>query len=166
MRSRAAEALGELGEAAATPEVVSALVQVFTDESHSLVRGSAAEALGKLSEAAATAEVVSVLVRAVADDADSYVRRHAAEALGKLSKAAATSEAVSVLVRAVTDDADSGVGSSAAQAIIALQNLKPGWRIFERAMGSRYHSIRVSALVALPSPDPVTGIIGHTGGLG
>ena len=207
VRERAVRALHQLGEAAATPEVVGVLVGVVTDDANNKMRRSAASALGKLGEAAATPEVLGALVRAVTNDADSDVRKWAAQALGNLGEAAATPEAVSVLTRAVKDDADLGVrriaaaalgrlgqaaatpevvsvllqtlgrqrGSArfvpgnidwecedAAAVLITFQNLRPARRIFEQGkIGSRFDVAKVTVLASLPSPDPITGIIGE-----
>jgi HEAT repeat protein len=110
VRRNAALALGNLGAAAATAEVLSHLI-TLTSDAKELVRSYAALALGKLG--AATAEVLSHLIT-LTEDADESVRSYAAEALGKLG--AATAEVLSHLIT-LTEDADESVRSYAAEAL-------------------------------------------------
>ena len=67
VRWNACEALGALGEKAATSEVITALVTAMGDENGS-VRGNACRALGALGEKAATSEVITALVTAMGDE--------------------------------------------------------------------------------------------------
>jgi HEAT repeat protein len=101
MRQAAAQALGGLGAAAATPEVLTALLHILTDPDAG-VRGQAAEALGRLG-VAATSEVLTALLHALTDP-DAGVRGQAAEALGRLG-VAATPEVLTALLHALTDPA-------------------------------------------------------------
>jgi len=78
-RGVAALALGQLGEKAATREVMLRLLQLFRDSAYD-VRKSAASALGRLGTKAATPEVAGLLV-AVLDDSYYYTRSGAASAL-------------------------------------------------------------------------------------
>jgi energy-coupling factor transporter ATP-binding protein EcfA2 len=114
VRASAADALGRLGAAAATPEVVAQLVALIQDGNEG-VRASAVYALGRLGAAAATPEVVARLV-ALIQDGNEGVRASAADALGRLGAAAATPEVVARLV-ALTKDGNEGVRASAASAL-------------------------------------------------
>jgi len=63
VRWAAAEALGEMGKAAATPEVVGALLGRLRDgDEDPFVRSAAARALGRMGPRAATPEVLRALV--------------------------------------------------------------------------------------------------------
>ncbi len=114
VRFNAAFALGRLGAAAATPEVVARLVALSQDADND-VRYRAAFTLGELGAAAATPEVVARLV-ALSQDADNDVRSCAASALGELGAAAATPEVLARLL-ALSQDADNDVRSFAASAL-------------------------------------------------
>ncbi|CAF4941461.1 unnamed protein product, partial [Rotaria socialis] len=103
---RACEALGKLGEKAATNEVIAALINATRDED-SDVRWNACQALGKLDEKAATNEVIAALINATRD-ADFSVRQTACVALGNLGEKAATNEVIDSLVNFIgtIDDSD------------------------------------------------------------
>ncbi|HEX5037882.1 MAG TPA: HEAT repeat domain-containing protein [bacterium] len=73
-RSKAAEALGELGD----PRAIKPLIRALGD-GDKLVRMAAAEALGELGDPRA----VKPLIRALGDD-DAWVRSDASKSLGKL----------------------------------------------------------------------------------
>ncbi|WP_375466462.1 HEAT repeat domain-containing protein, partial [uncultured Nostoc sp.] len=87
VRASAAEALGNLGPAAAN--YVPDIAQILKDEKvDKYVRASAAEALGNLGPAAAN--YVPDIAQILKDEkVDKYVRASAAEALGNLGPAAA-----------------------------------------------------------------------------
>jgi len=89
VRSSAASALGQLGEAAA----VEPLIVALRDE-NSYVRSSAASALGQLGEAAAVEPLISAL-----SDADRSVCSSAARALGSLG----ATQALPILVGLVPE---------------------------------------------------------------
>ena len=127
-------ALGEMGEKAATSEVISRLVSALGDE-NSNVRASACVALGEMGEKAATSEVISKLVSALGDE-NSNVRESACDALGKMGEKAATSEVISKLASALGDE-DSDVRRSACDALAKMG---------EKAATSEVISKLVSAL--------------------
>ncbi|MBD2456062.1 HEAT repeat domain-containing protein [Nostoc sp. FACHB-87] len=117
VRGSAAEALGNLGQAAAM--YVPDIAQILKDEKvDSGVRGSAAEALGNLGQAAAN--YVPDIAQILKDEkVDKYVRGSAAVALGNLGQAAANY--VPDILKFLKDEkVDSNVRGSAA---VALGNL-------------------------------------------
>ena len=79
----AARALRQMGAAAATPEVVTALLQALAESDSNVLRQAAAWVLGQLGAAAATPGVVTALLQALADP-DAHVRWAAAATLGRL----------------------------------------------------------------------------------
>lgn len=88
VRLEAARALGEMGEAAATPEVLRALVGRLRDRSEtSGVRAQAAWALKRMGPSAAVPEVLEAL-RACLGDGDDWVGYVAAWTLEALVRAA------------------------------------------------------------------------------
>lgn len=103
----AADALGEIGPAAAAAVLIEALLH----DTNFFVRQSAAHVLGKIGPAAAAA--VPALIEALHDD-DRNVRRPAADVLGKIGPAAAA--AVPVLIETLRDD-DRNVRRKAAHAL-------------------------------------------------
>ncbi|CAF4816737.1 unnamed protein product, partial [Rotaria magnacalcarata] len=66
-RKAACEALGGIGEKAATPEVIDALIHAMGDEDDS-IRTSACITLRNIGEKAATPEVIAALVHAMEDE--------------------------------------------------------------------------------------------------
>jgi HEAT repeat protein len=100
----ACEALGKIGEKAATNEVITKLVSALGDESDE-VRRNACEALGKMGEKAAMNEVITKLVSALGAESDD-IRRNACIALGKIGEKAATNEVITKLVSALGDEND------------------------------------------------------------
>jgi HEAT repeat protein len=102
MRSSAAEALGNLGDARA----LDPLLPLLNDTNHK-VRNSAAGALGKLGDARAVDPLLPLL-----KDTDIWVRRSAAEALGNLGDARALDPLLLLL-----KDTDIWVRRSAAEAL-------------------------------------------------
>ncbi|MEH2364839.1 HEAT repeat domain-containing protein [Nostoc sp.] len=114
VRSGAAVALGNLGDAAAkyVPDIANILKDKKVDAS---VRNSAAEALGKLGDAAA--KYVPDIANILKDEkVPAYVRRSAAEALGKLGDAAA--KYVPDILNILKDEkVDASVRGSAASAL-------------------------------------------------
>ena len=81
VRAAAAEALGAMGEAAATPKVLQALTECLRDKDEG-VRYAAAGALGRMGKAAAQPEVIRTLVKRLQRDPSLAVRRNAARTLG------------------------------------------------------------------------------------
>ncbi|CAF1422781.1 unnamed protein product [Didymodactylos carnosus] len=98
----ACEALGKLGEKAATSEVIRALLNALGDENDA-VRSSACEALGNMGDKAATSEVIRALLNALCD-AQNLVRYSAREALETMGDEAATSELIRALLNALGDE--------------------------------------------------------------
>jgi HEAT repeat protein len=86
------EALGHLGAAAATPEVISRLLELTHDVDRD-VRIKVVEALGDLGAAAATPEVISRLLE-LTHDVDKYVHIKVVKALGDLGTAAGNSQVI------------------------------------------------------------------------
>jgi hypothetical protein len=104
VRANACVVLGEMGEKAATNEVVTKLVSALGDESDD-VRWKACRALGKIGEKAATKEVISKLVSALGDESND-VRWNAREALGEIGEKTATNEVITKLVTVLGEESD------------------------------------------------------------
>ena len=102
VRSTAATALGQIGDASAVP----ALIEALKDEDHH-VRWKAGDGLGKIGDASA----VPALVEALQDKVE-WVRQSAAEALGKIGGASAGLALIEAL-----KDKDEHVRRSAADAL-------------------------------------------------
>jgi len=117
VRGEAAWALGAMGTAAATPEVLGALIQRLRKDEDGGVRYEAAKALGKIGKAAATPEVIEALVQALRKDEDRDVRQKAAWALGKMGAAAATPEVLQALAERLLQDESGRVREEAAGAL-------------------------------------------------
>ena len=100
-RLTAAAALGQMGQAAATPEVVAALLRLLSDPVRAIRRAAVAVS-GQMSQAAATPEVFAALLGLLPDPAGT-VRRAAAAALGQMGQAAATPEVVAALLKLLSD---------------------------------------------------------------
>jgi HEAT repeat protein len=119
VRSSAAEALGNLGNAAA--KYVPDILNILKDEKvDAYVRSSAASALGNLGDAAA--KYVPDIAKILKDEkVDASVRSSAAEALGNLGNAAA--KYVPDILNILKDEkVDAYVRSSAASALGNLGN--------------------------------------------
>ena len=99
----ACDALGEMGEKAATSEVISKLVSAALNYPNVDVRQRACAALGAMGEKAATSEVISKLVNALNDE-NEEVRRSACDVLGRMGEKAATSEVINKLASALNDE--------------------------------------------------------------
>lgn len=112
VRSSAAEALGEIGVAAA--RAVPALSNVLENDEHSIVQSNAAEALGKIHDR----QAIPVLTAALEIE-DEYVRSKAIgalEAFGAEAKAA-----IPALVRAVNSDEANGCLAASALGAIDIE---------------------------------------------
>jgi HEAT repeat protein len=144
VRYAAAQALGAMGPAAATPEVLQALLACLRDEDGE-VRWAAAEALGQMGPAAATPEVLQALMGCLRDE-DGSVRAAAAGALGAMGPAAATPEVLQALLERLQDE-DRHVRRAAAEALTAWH--RQGLRLFRDAQG-RWTVRTVEELSALP----------------
>ncbi|MBD2299249.1 HEAT repeat domain-containing protein [Nostoc sp. FACHB-190] len=121
VRGSAAEALGNLGQAAANyvPDILKFLKDEKVDNS---VRGSAAEALGNLGQAAAN-YVPDILKFLKDEKVDNSVRGSAAVALGNLGQAAANY--VPDIAQILKDEkVDNSVRGSAAVALGKIRQLK------------------------------------------
>ena len=114
---KACETLGNMGEKAATDEVITKLLNALRDRK-SWARNSASIALEKMREKAATDEVITKLVCALEDESD-HVRSWACQALGSLGEKAATDDVITKLVCALEDESDH-VRSWACQALGSL----------------------------------------------
>jgi HEAT repeat protein len=122
VRGRAAEGLGRMGSAAATPEVLAQLTECLHDPQKAM-RRRAAEALGQMGSAAATPEVLARLIELLRDP-DEDLRYGAATALGRLGSAAATAEVLACLA------ALGGGVTSVMLRVVALEGLHNGVRWF------------------------------------
>jgi HEAT repeat protein/energy-coupling factor transporter ATP-binding protein EcfA2 len=101
VQSRAVAALGEMGAAAATPDIYAAL-HTALKEPESEVRLRAAWALGEMGAAAATPDIHAALHTALKEP-ESEVRLRAVWALGEMGAAAATPDIIVVLLAALKD---------------------------------------------------------------
>jgi HEAT repeat protein len=172
----AVQALGELGAAAATPEVLTALLHAMGNPVAD-VRWAAAWALGQLG--AATPEVLTALLHALGDsyagvrfmavlallraaapealtallhilaDPDAEVRGLAAMTLGQLGAAAATPEVLTALLHAL-GDSDAEVRREAAMALGQLGAATPEvLTALLHALGNPDTNMRQGAAMAL-----------------
>ncbi|GBE90945.1 HEAT repeat domain-containing protein [Nostoc cycadae] len=107
VRSKAAEALGNIGN----PQAVDALISALND-SDSDVRSKAAEALGNIGNLQAVDALISAL-----NDSERYVRSNAVEALGKIGNL----QAVDALISAL-NDSERYVRSNAVEALTKIEN--------------------------------------------
>ncbi len=159
MRRHAADAVGYLGEAVATPNVLDRLLRLLSDEDKN-VRSSAARALRALNDAAATPEVVDVLLALLSDSdkgcdvrysaVEADVRSFAAKTLGYLGKVAMTKVMDALL--ALLSDKDRIVRSSAAAALGNLGTTAAKPQILEALLSllsDKDSGVRSSAAVAL-----------------
>jgi len=149
VRWGAYEALGKMGEKAATNEVVDKLVSAVGDKDF-MVRESACRALGNIREKAATNEVIDKLVSALGDQNDT-VRRSACEALGKMGEKAATNEVIEMLVSALGDQDDS-VRYSACEALGDMGEKAATNEVIDKLvslLGDQDYSVRMSVCEAL-----------------
>ncbi len=131
-QTSAAEALGKLGSAAATPEVLNALVAALKniDPPHNFsflgnekynVRGNAAFALGQMGIAAITSRVLNALITTLKDE-NIIVRIKAAQALGKLGAlTTAVDQIMAILVQVALKEEESFVRRPIALALKQLQ---------------------------------------------
>jgi HEAT repeat protein len=104
VRENAYKALRQMGEKAATNEVITKLVSVLGNQSDD-IRMTACYALGKMGEKGATNAVITKLVSTLGDQSND-VRKTACEALGKIGEKAATNEVVTKLVSALGDQSN------------------------------------------------------------
>jgi HEAT repeat protein len=161
----AATWIENLGEGAATADVVRTLVRAVTDYEDDLVRMNAVRILGKLGEAAATTEVVSVMLGAFSDAYErtgEYIRFYPSQtwegmmreavvdALGELGESGATTEMVRVLLQTFTDDPDPRVCRAAGEALGKLGEAAGVVSVLLRAVtGDADSTVRASAICAL-----------------
>jgi HEAT repeat protein len=149
IRLVACDALGKMGEKAATSAVINRLVSALGDEDWK-VRRSACDALGKMGEKAATSEVINRLVSELGHE-DWKVRSSACDALSKMGEKAATSEVINRLVSALGDE-DSSVRSSACDALSKIGEKAATSEVINRlvsALGDEDFGVRSSACDAL-----------------
>jgi len=95
-------AVGNIGEKAATKEVIDKLVIALTDED-AKIRRNACYAVGNIGQKAATKVVIDKLAIALTDE-DRSVRESAFDAVGKIGEKATTKEVIDKLVIALTDE--------------------------------------------------------------
>ncbi|CAF1532296.1 unnamed protein product [Adineta ricciae] len=114
LKRKACNALGHIGEKAATKEVIDGLVEALKSDDFRL-RSSACYALGRMGEKAATKEVIDGLLEALKSNDDS-MRYMACDALGRMGEKAATKEVIDGLVEALTSD-DNELRSNACDAL-------------------------------------------------
>jgi HEAT repeat protein len=108
---RAASVLGRMGAAAATPEVLAALLMLLSDADRE-GRRMAALVLGRMGAAAATPEVLAALLTLLSD-ADREGRGAAAWALGRMGAAATMPEVPATLLTPLSDANGGGRGAAA-----------------------------------------------------
>ncbi|CAF3904202.1 unnamed protein product [Adineta steineri] len=101
VRCNAYKTLGNIGEKAATHEVITKLINALEHESE-WVRWDACKALGSIGEKAATHDVIAKLVTALEDKCDD-VRDGARKALGSMGEKAATNSVITKLVSTLED---------------------------------------------------------------
>ena len=168
---RAARAVGVMGPAAATPDVLAALLDLALCVSDGDLRSSATEALRALGAAAVTPDVLAALTAALRDP-DKQVRHIAARAVGALGSvavAAVTPDVLAALTAALRDPdegvkefatvASGALGAAAAtpDVLAALCNLaRRDPREFLRTSATEAlvpvaYSVRISAIEALGS---------------
>jgi HEAT repeat protein len=117
VRKYACQALGKMGEKAATHEAIVALINAIGDRERQ-VRKYACDALATMGEKAATNAVIAALINAM-HDGDPNVRQYACEALGKMGKKAATNEVIAALINALPDK-DRQVSKNACDALATM----------------------------------------------
>ncbi|CAF3639385.1 unnamed protein product [Adineta steineri] len=105
VRYYAYKAVGNIGEKAATNEVITKLISAF-EEPNFQFSNCAAEALWNLGEKTATHEVIIKLATAL-EDQSVWIRSGACGVLGKLGEKAATNEVIIKLVSALGDKSNS-----------------------------------------------------------
>jgi HEAT repeat protein len=143
VRKAAADAFGQLGEAAAGG--VAALGAALKDKRNLEVRRAAANALGQIGVGAAKA--LPELRQAVKDE-DKFVRCHALRAIGGLGKEGA--DAVPDLVRCLKEDSNTEVRVAAIEAVGSLGlNVSEAVDALTSASRSSQTVIREAALEAL-----------------
>ena len=113
VREKAAKAVGSLGSAAATSEILTRLAELLCDKRED-VQDAAVEAFGALGPTAATPEILTRLAKFV--QLDNRTGSKAVEAVGNIGSAAATPEILTGLV----DQLDNRLSSAVAQAVRGL----------------------------------------------
>ncbi|MEQ8381224.1 MAG: HEAT repeat domain-containing protein [Coleofasciculus sp. A1-SPW-01] len=146
VRSRAADALGNIGSETAIPGLLKLL-----EHSDSDVRWRAAYALGKIGSENAIPGLLKLL-----EDADSYVRLKAAKALGKIGSENAIPGLLQLL-----KDSDSSVRRSAAIALgnIGSENAIPGLLKFLEDSDSYLRYSAAEALGKIGSENAIPGLL-------
>jgi HEAT repeat protein len=137
VRSRAAEALGQLGESRA----VDALLTALREEQDERVRRDAVRALGQLGETRA----VDALLTALREEQDEWVRGSAAEALGQGREP----RAVDALLAVLRQDQAAGVRRSAAWALGQLGERRAVDALLAALRQDQDEWVRASAAEAL-----------------
>ncbi|CAF4058859.1 unnamed protein product [Adineta steineri] len=104
VRADACKALGNIGEKAATNEVITKLLSVLEDED-GRVRTCACEAFGITNEKAATNEVITELVIALENKSE-WAKESACKALGKMGAKPAKTEVIIKLMSALKNKSE------------------------------------------------------------
>ncbi len=124
-------AIGELGEAAVTPETITALSWMLAQRGHHkecyTVRNCAIELVGKLGIAVATSDFLAALAKLL-DDPDEDVRYSATCTAGKLGATAASMEIIAALALLLVNPNRRGLQRCASEQISKFHQL--GIRIF------------------------------------
>ncbi|CAF3789317.1 unnamed protein product [Adineta steineri] len=98
------EALGRICEKAATPDVIAALMIALGD-TVSIVRERACVALCRMGERTPTPDVIAALVTALGD-VNEWIRSNACKVLGRICEKAATPDVIAALIIALGDTDD------------------------------------------------------------
>ncbi|CAF4545039.1 unnamed protein product [Rotaria socialis] len=103
VRVAACHVLESIGEKAATPEVIAALINVTLDEQDN-VRAAAYQAFGSMGDRGATSEVISTMLNGIGDKGDN-AGSAACTALGSMGAKAATSAVIDAQLNAIRNGA-------------------------------------------------------------
>ncbi|UJR07147.1 hypothetical protein I4U23_011435 [Adineta vaga] len=117
LRSYACEALGKMGEKAATNEVITALIDTLRDRDK-YIASCSCDALGNICEKVATDEVIIGLANAL-HDGDDYLRSRACGALGMMGQKAATEDVIATIIDAFEDE-NEDVRNCACEALVKI----------------------------------------------
>ncbi|CAF2025452.1 unnamed protein product [Rotaria magnacalcarata] len=102
IRNAACDSLGNMGEKAATKDIIDTLMKRMRDDCLDIM-SNARQVICRIAEKAATKEIIDALINAMADE-ESLVRWNACETLGKIGEKAATNEVIDTFINAMRDD--------------------------------------------------------------
>ncbi|CAF1346448.1 unnamed protein product [Adineta ricciae] len=148
-RSYACEALGKMGEKAATNEVITALIDTLRDEDK-YVASCSCDALGNICEKVASDEAIIGLIGALHDGND-YLRRRACSALGMMGQKAATEDVIATIIDAFEDE-NEDVRNCACEAFVKLGEKSATKQVIVSlidAVQTRGWSVRVYGCIVL-----------------